>query len=374
MNYLKELNAFYQQIIFNPLSGSAVALWNTLMHFNNLSGWQETFSVPASVIELKSGIKGTSFKRARIELQEKGYITVTSRDGNQSAVYQMISQVKPMYQVNSTPQTIEIQQPDHSETHLHVQTMLSQPEQQSNITKQEAATPYTYTDTTQQPLGEPTEQQIAGQLMDHLQENNTIHRTNHAPDNNPGRSMDQSAAGNVNHKADHSTAPLIKQNKDKNENKAKHNPTTTTTSDAIRFFQENFGVASSYVADDITNRVNDLGDPLVLDAMKRALEQNKATWRYVKGILKAWARKGITTVEQAAADETAFRNRQNSKSTQSAATTDDVVPEWFNERKRKQALDKKRKQHEGPKVMSDAEEEEFEKLLAEYNIKKSAAQ
>ncbi|WP_246202687.1 hypothetical protein [Virgibacillus doumboii] len=98
MNYLKELNAFYQQIIFNPLSGSAVALWNTLMHFNNLCGWQETFSVAASVIELQSGIKGTSFKRARDELQEKGYIHVTSRSGNQAAVYRMISQFKLMDQ------------------------------------------------------------------------------------------------------------------------------------------------------------------------------------------------------------------------------------------------------------------------------------
>ncbi|WP_303699929.1 DnaD domain-containing protein [Lentibacillus sp. CBA3610] len=229
----------------------------------------------------------------------------------------------------------------------------------------------TYTSTTQQPASEPTEQQMAGQHTDYIQESNTTHNMNHTPDNNPDQCMDQSTVGNTDYKADHSTVPLIKQNTDKtkHENKTKHKPTTTTTSDAIRFYQENFGVVSSYVAEDITNWITDLGDPLILDAMKRALEQNKATWRYVKGILKAWTRKGITTVEQAAADETAFRNQQNSKSTQSATTTGDVVPEWFKERKQKQALEEKRKQQERAKTYlpGSAEREEFERLLAEYS-------
>lgn len=328
MNYLKELNAFYQQIIFNPLSGSAVALWNTLMHFNNLCGWQKSFSVPVSVIELKSGIKGTSFKRARSELQEKGYITVTSRDGSQAAVYQMISQVKPMYQVDSLSQT-----------------------------KQE-----------KQPASEPAEQPIAGQQIKHKQQNNSIHHMNHTPDD----IVDHSADRNTDHKTAHSPAPLFKRNKDKRklENKTKHKP--TTTSEAIRFYEDNFGVASSCVAEDIINWIADVGDLLVLDAMKRALEQNKASWRYVKGILKAWARKGITTVEQATANDAAFRNRQSQKFTQPAAAKAEVVPEWFKEQKRKQALEERQKQHEDTTTCLPGSKEwkewkECERLLAKYS-------
>ena len=92
MNYIKDLNAFYNQIIFQPLSGSAVAIWNTLMHFNNLCGWKREFSVAATQLQLKAGLKAISFQRARDELKEKGFIIVTSRGSNQAAVYQMISQ------------------------------------------------------------------------------------------------------------------------------------------------------------------------------------------------------------------------------------------------------------------------------------------
>ncbi|WP_407656587.1 DnaD domain-containing protein [Lentibacillus cibarius] len=55
------------------------------------------------------------------------------------------------------------------------------------------------------------------------------------------------------------------------------------------------------------NWVNDVGEELVLDAMQRALERGKSNWSYVKGILQAWAKKGITTVEDAKAEEAAFR-------------------------------------------------------------------
>ncbi|MEI3598650.1 MULTISPECIES: hypothetical protein [unclassified Oceanobacillus] len=35
MNYIKEINAFYDHQEREPLLGSAVALWYTLMHMNN---------------------------------------------------------------------------------------------------------------------------------------------------------------------------------------------------------------------------------------------------------------------------------------------------------------------------------------------------
>ncbi|MUV37133.1 hypothetical protein JNUCC1_00939 [Lentibacillus sp. JNUCC-1] len=72
MNYIKELNAFHTQIIFTPLSSSAVALWYALMHFNNISGWRKEFTVAASQLQSHSGLKTTSFKRAREELVTKG--------------------------------------------------------------------------------------------------------------------------------------------------------------------------------------------------------------------------------------------------------------------------------------------------------------
>ncbi|WP_010530111.1 DnaD domain-containing protein [Lentibacillus jeotgali] len=358
MNYLKEINAFYNQIIFNPLSGSAVSLWNTLMHFNNLCGWQETFSVPASAIELKSGVKGTSFKRAREELQQTGYIHVTPGSGNQAATYRMISQVKPMYQSENVLHIEQDTQPVMEERSQQPQTAETpQTRPQMNTTNETSAS-VSYNSDCQPSIShtEETPNSVA-------EDNTMVYRADQTLEESTVYSMDHNMACNV----DHSTDPLIKQYI--NKNKTKHKPTTTTT-DAIQFYRKNFGVASSYVADDISNWINDMGDPLVLDAMKRALEQGKATWRYVKGILKSWETKGIMTVEQATADDSAFRARQ--KNRMRATDRREVVPEWFKEQKRKQALEREQKEASSlpDRYRQSAEREECERLLAKFSKKK----
>ncbi|UJL45769.1 DnaD domain protein [Virgibacillus sp. NKC19-16] len=91
--------------------------------------------------------------------------------------------------------------------------------------------------------------------------------------------------------SDCSADPLSKRSKRKQSH---------TTTDVIAFYQENFGLISPYVADELINWVNDLGEPLILDAMKRVLGRGRANWGYVKGTLQAWGKKDITTVEEAA--------------------------------------------------------------------------
>ncbi len=169
---------------------------------------------------------------------------------------------------------------------------------------------------------------------------------------------DHNSADKSVHKLNRNADPLIKQNI----KQTKKINQSTTTSNAIRFYQDNFGVASLYVTTDICQWINDLSEPLVLEAMKRALEQNKTTWSYVKGVLKAWARKGIITIEQAEADEAAFRNRQNQKTNQSAKASGEVVPDWFKERKRKQAEEKKPLTSE----LNSEQQAEVEQLLLKY--------
>ena len=39
MNYIKEINAFYDLMELEPLSASAVNLWHTLLHINNKAIW-----------------------------------------------------------------------------------------------------------------------------------------------------------------------------------------------------------------------------------------------------------------------------------------------------------------------------------------------
>ena len=93
MNYIKEMNAFYNRLETNPLSASAINLWYALMHINNRAGWQEEFTVAVSVLGVKTSLSESALKRARMELQEKGYIRYRSQGGNRAAVYEMISLV-----------------------------------------------------------------------------------------------------------------------------------------------------------------------------------------------------------------------------------------------------------------------------------------
>lgn len=90
MNYVKEMNAFYDWIETNSVSTSAIALWHALMHINNKAGWIPEFAVSTSVLEVKSGLKKSAINTARLRLQQLGRIDFRSRSGQQSAVYKII--------------------------------------------------------------------------------------------------------------------------------------------------------------------------------------------------------------------------------------------------------------------------------------------
>lgn len=84
--------------------------------------------------------------------------------------------------------------------------------------------------------------------------------------------------------------------------------------DPFVFYQNNFGVINPFISQQMDEWCKDLGDDLVLEAMKRALSQNKRTWSYVNSILKSWHSKGIKTIEQANAEQAEFdRQRQTQR-------------------------------------------------------------
>lgn len=90
MNYVREINAFYDWLETNSLSVSAVALWHALMHMCNKCGWTTEFAVATSVLAIKTGLSERSIYNARNELQQRGRIIWKSRKGNQSAVYTIL--------------------------------------------------------------------------------------------------------------------------------------------------------------------------------------------------------------------------------------------------------------------------------------------
>lgn len=91
MNYIREINAFYDWLETNSIPDSAIVLWHALMHINNKTGWVTEFTVAISTLSTKTGLKKDAIIRARLRLQQCGRIDFKSRTGQQSAIYQMIS-------------------------------------------------------------------------------------------------------------------------------------------------------------------------------------------------------------------------------------------------------------------------------------------
>ncbi|SHG03933.1 DnaD domain-containing protein [Ornithinibacillus halophilus] len=302
MNYIKEINAFYNCLERNPLSASAVTLWHALMHINNKAAWTKEFTVSGLVLRLKSGLTESSFKRARTELKKKGYINYQSRGSNQAPIYQI---VKLSFDVGG-----------------------------GNGVSGDSCD-----------CGASGESERPGtDGKDDLANGEVNHEVNHNMDHRKNYSMNQQAN------------PLTKQNK------TKRNEINLATSDAIVFYHENFGVIPPFVTEDLLKWVDDLGEDMVLEAMKRALERNKATWGYVKGILNAWAKKGIRTVEQVEAEERKFlRERKGGDGYgqwKKARQSDEIVPEWF--------LERKRKEKNTVIAMDGGEQEDVGEMLRKY--------
>ncbi|WP_100010163.1 DnaD domain-containing protein [Lentibacillus sediminis] len=296
MNYMKEINAFHVAQETNPLTTAAAHLWSVLMHVNNRAGWKKEFTVAASLLAIKAALTDSTFKRARQELQEKGYIKFTSQGANKAAVYEMVSLV--------------------------------------TFTEEEAA-------------------------------------ANHSNETAAG-TTDDVADRSVNHTMNHTADPLIKQNE------RKPNQTKQPAADALAFFQENYGGMSPFVAEEIMNWVNDVGDPLVLLAMKRSLEGGKKYWSYAKGILQAWMKKGITTVEEAKAEEQEFKRKQQQKQPRSYGKKPyhaeqkavDIVPDWFEEHKRQEKLRREKQKREEAQVDPETLHTEVKRSLASLSRKK----
>ncbi|WP_242620534.1 hypothetical protein [Senegalia massiliensis] len=91
MNYIAEINAFYDWLEINSLSTSSIVLWHALMHINNKAKWTKEFTVATSVLSIKTGLAERTIREARNELKQKGRIDWRSRGGNKSAAYKITS-------------------------------------------------------------------------------------------------------------------------------------------------------------------------------------------------------------------------------------------------------------------------------------------
>lgn len=80
-----------------------------------------------------------------------------------------------------------------------------------------------------------------------------------------------------------------------------------------KFYQDNFGLITEFIAEDIKNYIDDdIEEALIIRSMEMALKNNVRTWNYASAILKHCLSRDIKTLQQYEAHEL---ERQKSKVT-----------------------------------------------------------
>jgi len=109
-----------------------------------------------------------------------------------------------------------------------------------------------------------------------------------------------------------------RQNEATNNNSSFNNNSTLISSskgaeNPFEFYEQNFGMISPFIAENIEKWVEDLSDELVVEAMKLSLKANKQ-FNYAEGIMRSWLRNNIKTLDDVRATEVEFKNNRSSKS------------------------------------------------------------
>ena len=83
---------------------------------------------------------------------------------------------------------------------------------------------------------------------------------------------------------------------------------TSSSSNAFAFYENNFGMMSPFISQNIEHWIDDLSEELVIEAMKIALKNNKQ-FNYAEGILRDWHKRNIRTIDDVKAAEKEFKNK-----------------------------------------------------------------
>ena len=280
MNYLKQVLALNQLQLRDPLSKGQYMLFHALLNVNNDCGWIDWFEVASIRLELFSQMSREGVQKARKELIERGLIEFKS-NGTRAGSYRL----KKLYE-------------DSTQTSTQVST-------------QDSTQNSTQTNSEIEPLSTPLPTQLEKNTQMSTQDSTPLNKLNKTK-------LNKSEVNSCSSYTEMSTE------------KSANNDDDKTTENVFEFYQKNFGILSSFVQEDILYWIRDIGDGLVLEALKRALEQNKE-YGYAKKIMQSWVRKGIDSLEKAEAERVQFI-RANEKRGNSYQRTGRVanVPDWVN--------------------------------------------
>lgn len=288
MNYLKQVLALNQLQLRDPLSKGQYMLFHALMNVNNDCGWIEWFEVASIRLELFSQMSREGVQKARKELIERGLIEFKS-NGTRAGSYRL----KKLYE-------------DSTQSSTQDSTQIS-----------------TQKNTEIEPLSTP--------LTTRIEKNTQMSTQDSTQGGTQGSTQDSTPLNKLNKtKLNKSKVNSCSSDTEISDEKSSDKDDNKTTENVFEFYQKNFGILSSFIQEDILYWIRDIGDGLVLEALKRALEQNKE-YGYAKKIMQSWVRKGIDSLEKAEAERVQFI-RANEKRGNSYQRTGRVatVPNWVN--------------------------------------------
>lgn len=112
----------------------------------------------------------------------------------------------------------------------------------------------------------------------------------------------------------------VKETKVKESSNAENKP--PAAANIFTIYEQNFGMLNPMTIETVEKWDADLGEELVIEAMRRAAVDNKA-FRYAEGIMRSWLKTNVKTVADAEAQDVAYKQRQNSN-----APKKEKMPDW----------------------------------------------
>lgn len=100
MNYIKEMNAFFDWLETNPSESTTQLLWFHLMGIANKSGWPEWFTVANLTLQAKVGVSENTINKHRNYLKQFGridYINLGKKKAGKYRIIEFTSNNEVMY-------------------------------------------------------------------------------------------------------------------------------------------------------------------------------------------------------------------------------------------------------------------------------------
>lgn len=308
MNLAWQVKTVGDQQLITPLPPGQFMLLQALITLNNKCGWLEEFTVALSVLETFTCLSRAGVQKARRALINKGYIEFKS-NGTQAGTYKLFK----LYEENSsmggtTNAYSKVTSSTTSSTRKSNSNVNESTLENSDMTGKDEVFKNTSTQAVSGECKQDDATDIASSNTSSTTNSTSLTKQNKTKQNKT--KVCSSGSEKEVSMESHST----------NDNAPKEN--------VFEFYQQNFGILSPFVQQDMLYWIQDIGHELVLEALKRTLEQNKE-YGYAKRIMQSWVKKGVDTLEKAMA-ERVQHVRSFDKKTNSYSRTGRVapVPDW----------------------------------------------